>query len=474
MSSKKYDAIVIGSGAGGLAAAYKLITAGKAVLVLEKGPRLTKDGNSRGVSRLLSPLQFRTREIWQDRRGNQFVPEEYSNVGGKTKWYGAALLRHAPEEFAPDPSHGSLGWPFGYDEFVAYYEEAEELLGVRRFQNERWQQSLIEKICTKGGWCSNQIPLALSPKILEDELDTKYFDGFASVTGYKFDAENSLLKRIANAQNFTILPGVEVVGFRYCEKLPECIHGVTTADGRAFESRVVLLAAGAMTSPRLLQKHIKTTCLELPCTAAVGANLKLHLVSTILAFSKSRNRDILRKTAMFTNVRYPHTSIQCLGWVDMEKLASKLPTALPRILVRFAADRASQYFVMTEDGSHPDNRVIFRCGAPPILDYDVRRVREACREHCAARMNFLRRMGMAGMIAGYRFMRVSGTAHAVGTLVAGTDPKLTIVDSNGQVRGMSGLYVADSSALPRSGKFNPGLTVYAWGLRVGELLARQL
>jgi choline dehydrogenase-like flavoprotein len=33
---------------------------------------------------------------------------------------------------------------------------------------------------------------------------------------------------------------------------------------------------------------------------------------------------------------------------------------------------------------------------------------------------------------------------------------------------MSGLYVADGSVLPRISRVNPALTIYAWGLRLGE------
>jgi choline dehydrogenase-like flavoprotein len=39
---------------------------------------------------------------------------------------------------------------------------------------------------------------------------------------------------------------------------------------------------------------------------------------------------------------------------------------------------------------------------------------------------------------------------------------------------MQGLYVVDGSVLPRSSRVNPSLTIYAWGLRVGDLVARQL
>jgi choline dehydrogenase-like flavoprotein len=38
---------------------------------------------------------------------------------------------------------------------------------------------------------------------------------------------------------------------------------------------------------------------------------------------------------------------------------------------------------------------------------------------------------------------------------------------------MNGLYVADGSILPRISRVNPALTIYAWGLRLGEHVVEQ-
>ena len=39
---------------------------------------------------------------------------------------------------------------------------------------------------------------------------------------------------------------------------------------------------------------------------------------------------------------------------------------------------------------------------------------------------------------------------------------------------MNELYVSDGSVLPRTSRVNPALTIYAWGLRLGEHLAKQM
>ncbi len=43
-----------------------------------------------------------------DAAGRRVVPEEHFNLGGKTKWYGAALARFGAAEFAAEPERHML------------------------------------------------------------------------------------------------------------------------------------------------------------------------------------------------------------------------------------------------------------------------------------------------------------------------------------------------------------------------------
>jgi len=105
-----YDAIIVGSGAGGSAAAYRLAHGGWKVLLLEKGPVLPRDGSTLDVDKVIRQGLFKSKEIWLDKDGNTLAPEEYFNLGGKTKWYGAELLRFSPHEFEADPAHRIRNW----------------------------------------------------------------------------------------------------------------------------------------------------------------------------------------------------------------------------------------------------------------------------------------------------------------------------------------------------------------------------
>ena len=93
MSSEPYDVIVVGSGAGGAAAAYRVAKAGARVLMLEKGHQLPRDGSTLDTKQVFKEGKYKNKEPWLDGHGGHLVPDEHYNVGGKTKWYGAALLR---------------------------------------------------------------------------------------------------------------------------------------------------------------------------------------------------------------------------------------------------------------------------------------------------------------------------------------------------------------------------------------------
>jgi len=197
---KRWDALyymiaqfVGGSGAGGAAVAYSLVRAGKRVLMLEKGEYLPADGSTLDVGKVFAEGQFKNRQAWLDGQGKQFVPEEYYNVGGKTKWYGAALLRFSPHEFEADHAFGCLPWPIPYSELEPWYQQAEQLLRVTHFDFEADLATLIDQaLPAVSGWRIEQLPLGLSREILQHPNEARHFDGFASATGQKSEASRCI------------------------------------------------------------------------------------------------------------------------------------------------------------------------------------------------------------------------------------------------------------------------------------------
>lgn len=473
-----WDAIIVGSGAGGGAAAFRLAEGGCRVLVLEKGSPLPHDGSTLDAGIVLREGRFKNREPWRDGHGAPFVPQEYYNLGGKTKWYGAALLRFAAHEFDDDPAHQCRGWPFPYATLAPYYAQAETLLGVRHFAVEPDMQRIATALDRRAtGWHVEPMPLGLAPEILDHPEEAVRFDGFASPLGLKADAEVRLLDPLRNRPGIRIETNCEVVRLLSDDVAAQRITGVVTADGSRFGAKAILLAAGALSSPRLLQAHLHATGLDasLPAAQSVGRNYKCHMLTAVVAWSPRRKTDRLRKTVVMTSAAFAHSSVQPLGATDGEIVATELPAFMPRWVAELIGSRAYGFFLQTEDGSHPDNRVSAANGlGRPQLDYDRDRIAPARDEHRRFVRAFSRDLLRAGMIPIVKPIPLSGTAHACGTLVTGNDPATSVVDASGKVHGMEGLYVVDGSVLPRSSRVNPALTIYAWALSVADRLAPQI
>jgi choline dehydrogenase-like flavoprotein len=473
------DVIVIGSGAGGAAAAYALAKRGLRVLILEKGAPLPKDGSTLDIGSVVHRGDYLSRERWIGNRGQDLTPEEHFNLGGKTKWYGAALIRFSPREFAAETSFSARAWPIRYAQLEPYYEEAERLLHVRHYPCEKNLKHILGSLSrSRTPWLSSPLPLALSPRILQNRNEATHFDGFASVADLKGDAEVSFLGPLQQLPNVQIRCDAEVVGLLPSPTRRGAVGGVRLKGGEILRARAIVLAAGALHSPRLLSRYVVECEPLLPAAAHVGRNLKLHLLTALVALSPGRKTDLLRKTMLTVHERFPHSSLQPLGF-DGELIGTLVPKFVPRFLARSLGERAYGFFLQTEDGSDSDNRVLEIAdpntgGAKSVLDYDENRTPQASMEHRAFVRAFRLALLKIGMPSFGQRIGLNGTAHACGTLIAGDSSRDAVVDSRGSVFDLDGLYVADGSVLPRMSRVNPSLSIYAWGLRVGSLLAEQL
>ncbi len=149
--SKKYDAIIVGSGAGGGMAAYVLANAGLKVCLLEAGPNYDPRENSsqlknpwdsprRGASTKFRPFGDFDGCYWGwEIDGEPYTQKNGSNwewwrarmVGGRTNHWGRISLRFGPKDFKRRSIDG-LGddWPIGYDDVKPYYDKIDRLIGV--------------------------------------------------------------------------------------------------------------------------------------------------------------------------------------------------------------------------------------------------------------------------------------------------------------------------------------------------------
>src|SRR5262249_39929111 len=106
---QRYDAIVIGSGAGGSTLAYRLSRFGHQILVVERGD-------------FLRPRRLNTSDPIGKYLYHIDVPFV---VGGQTKFYGSALYRMREGDFrAVEHENGvSPAWPITYSDVDHYYSQ---------------------------------------------------------------------------------------------------------------------------------------------------------------------------------------------------------------------------------------------------------------------------------------------------------------------------------------------------------------
>ena len=149
--AKKYDAVIVGSGAGGGMAAYMLSKAGLKVCLLEAGGMFDPAVNSsqlknpwesprRGDSTKFRPFGDFDGSYWGwDIDGEPYTKSEGTKwdwwrarmVGGRTNHWGRISLRFGPKDFKRKSIDG-LGddWPIGYDDIKPYYDKIDQFIGV--------------------------------------------------------------------------------------------------------------------------------------------------------------------------------------------------------------------------------------------------------------------------------------------------------------------------------------------------------
>ena len=149
--AKVYDAIIVGSGAGGGMATYVLANAGLKVCLIEAGPMYDPavDSNQlknpwesprRGASTKFRPFGDFDGCYWGwEIDGEPYTQAEGTKwewwrarmLGGRTNHWGRISLRFGPKDFMGKSIDG-LGddWPISYNDVKPYYDKIDRLLGV--------------------------------------------------------------------------------------------------------------------------------------------------------------------------------------------------------------------------------------------------------------------------------------------------------------------------------------------------------
>ena len=153
MAEQIYDAIIVGSGAGGGMATHQLANAGLKVALIEAGDfydpadeeqrtqlRYPWESPRRGASTRLRPFGDYNSciggweldgEPYTQKGDTEFMWWRGRMLGGRTNHWGRISLRFGPLDFKRKDIDG-LGdnWPIGYQDISPYYDKVDKLIGI--------------------------------------------------------------------------------------------------------------------------------------------------------------------------------------------------------------------------------------------------------------------------------------------------------------------------------------------------------
>jgi choline dehydrogenase-like flavoprotein len=514
MSSEKYDVIIIGTGAGGGTLAYRLASSGKKILILERGGFLPKEQDNWNTKAVFTDAKYKAKESWLDKEGKEFHPGIHYFVGGNTKVYGAALLRFRKEDFEEIRHHGGISpvWPITYDDLEPYYTKAEKLYHVHgeagidptepqrsapypypHLKHEARIQQLFDDFKRSG---HNPFPLPIGVRLGDDypypqpEYHIGLFDGFPDPTESKADAHVIVINPSLEKENVTLRIN------SYVEKLATDssgrnvteVHVDENGEKIIYSGHIVVVACGAINSAALLLRSANDPHPNGLANSSdmVGRHYMCHNNSAMLALSKEPNHSLFGKTFAVNDYYfksddwdYPLGHIQMLGKSNAEMLKGDAPGFAPGMALDYMAKHAIDFWMTSEDLPDPDNRVVLSKDGQICLHYKDNNL-EGHKRLQAKLRTMLKHLGckeehlFSRHVYLGKKIPLAGTAHQSGTVRFGTDPKTSVLDVNCRAHELENLYVVDGSFFVSSTAVNPGLTIMANALRVGDYILEEI
>ncbi len=497
-----YDAIIVGTGAGGGTLAYKLAPTGKKILILERGNFMPLEEQNRSNVDVFKRQRYRAPEQWYDRHGEPFSPQTNYAVGGNTKIYDAVMLRMRERDFeAVNHQEGvSPEWCLNYKDFEPYYTQAEQLYQVHGntaddptepprsgsyaypgVDSEPIMQEVAVAIA-KLGLHPTTLPLTLTRQADDPTGDAEVF-GIAPALTFP----NVTLKTSANVIGLhTSSSGREV----------KAVEAEIAGQSYLFFGDIVVLACGAVNSAALLlrsgnDKHPHGLANS---SGLVGRNLMKHLMTAVVQLSQTPNSGKFQRTIGINDFYwgdesfpYPMGHVQNTGgllsdpiFAESPPILSVLAKVMPGFGLKQLAVRSIGWWAQTEVLPDSNNRVrvegnkLYFDYNPNNLEAHDRLVYRWIEVLKAVEKTSRQSVFQRSAIHPRGEVPIQVVANQCGTCRFGEDSQTSVLDINCRTHDVDNLYVVDSSFFPSGASVSPALTIVANALRVGDHLLERL
>ena len=521
------DVVIVGGGASGLAAAWRLAMRGRSVRLLEQGETIDQRAAPSLGPQWERALQSRfhgnpnIRRLPADYPVNAadtpIQPASYTALGGGTQRWGAHFPRLRPGDFRVRSLDGvGEDWPIGYADLDAWFDLNDRMMGVCGVAGDPANPPRPERPMPP-------LPLGPGPKRLAaafDRLGWHWWPADSAVATTPYGERGACnncgpcgvgcprLARAsadlayagaARAAGAIISTGARTVRIRAEGARATGVDYVQGGIQRNQPARAVILAANGMGTARLL---LASASPDHPAGLAnrsgqVGRNLMHHPTAMVTGLFAER---LDGHKGPFACVLFSQQHIEsdaARGFIRGYQFQAirgggPVQTALGGYMARVPWGRGHHadferiflhsvsLTVTAEDLPEPDNRVTL----DPVLTDSDGIAAPALHYRLA---DNARRMLDHGIAAGAQVMRAAGAVdvvvnpfvaaagfHFLGTARMGTDPGTSVVDALGRAHDVPNLVLVDGAVFVTAGAVNPTSTIQAIALRNADALADRL
>src|SRR5436190_2107204 len=273
------------------------------------------------------------------------------------------------------------------------------------------------------------------------------------------------------------------------------VHVERNGTKQSYSGKIVVVSGGAINSAALLlrsanDKHPNGLANG---SDVVGRHYMGHVNSVLMALSKCPNPTVFQKTLSVNDFyfsspewEFPMGHISFVGKLDGDTLKAGAPKVAPKWTRDLMRKHSLDFWLTSEDLPDPNNRVTINRDGEIVLQYKPNN--EEGHKRLIKKLESLMQQQTKCSVHGHEcheglFARnlylgqripLAGVAHQNGTIRFGDDPKTSALDRNCKTHELDNLYVVDASFFCSSGAVNPGLTIIANALRVGDHLLERV